>query len=484
MRAVSRRVMLALFAAALLYEAALIRYTCFAAGGADSSGYLNFARMLTEGKLLLRVTPLDALQLPSEWDDYFHPLGFVDSPVRRMMAPSYPPGFPLHMAPLGALLKWKHAPFLVTPLAALLCVIATFFLGREFGLPDRFNVAAAALLAVSPPFVFIAIQPMSDVVAALWATLAVLFAMRSRDGIRYAILAGVAFAIGVWVRPTNMLVAIPLAMAMWNSGGRTFARLGVAVAAAIPFAIPLMLINRTIFGSALMTGYGSFKDMLHWPFVYERFPHYVHWMTRLHTPIVFPLGLFVAFDRRVARWHRALLVIWFALFFAFYCFYWAYDAWWYTRFLLPAFPALLIGAMLVLRDATARKPVIAAVLIVIALAVEMRIVRKYGVLEVRNDEITYVHANSWSRKRIPPNALVASAQLSGAIYFYQQRFPVRLDLMTADRFQLLRAYAGNAGLPFYALIFDWEEKRLRENLPGNWTRIGAMRNVVLLRLDS
>ena len=132
-------------------------------------------------------------------------------------------------------------------------------------------------------------------------------------------------------------------------------------------------------------------------------------MTILHTPIIFPLDLFIVFDKRVERWQRALLVVWFMLFFAFYCFYWAYDAWWYTRFLLPAFPALLIGAMFVLRDATARKPAIAAALIAIALAAEMTIVYKYGVFNTRDDEMTYVHAASWSRKKLPPNALVASA---------------------------------------------------------------------------
>jgi hypothetical protein len=176
-----------------------------------------------------------------------------------------------------------------------------------------------------------------------------------------------------------------------------------------------------------------------------------------------------------------MLVVWFALFFGFYCFYWAYDVWWYTRFLLPAFPALIIGALLVLRRV---RPAIAVTLIACIAFAGPYWIRKLGVLHMREQEATYVHAAAWSAKKLPKNAIVASMQMSGAMYFYDGRFSARYDILTPDRFSLLRAYAGAAGLKWYAVVFDWEEEGLRRNLPGTWTKIDEMENVRLLRLDS
>ena len=50
---------------------------------------------------------------------------------------------------------------------------------------------------------------MSDIVAALWAAAAVLFALRSHRGDAWAAAAGVAFGMAVLVRPTNALLLLP-----------------------------------------------------------------------------------------------------------------------------------------------------------------------------------------------------------------------------------------------------------------------------------
>jgi 4-amino-4-deoxy-L-arabinose transferase-like glycosyltransferase len=398
---------------------------------------------------------------------------------------------------LGAIFGWKRAPFLVTPIAAALTLVVTYRLARRLGLDRRWSAAAAALLAIAPTFLFMAVQPMSDVTATLWCTAAIFFALRALDRPRYAALCGIAFSIAVWVRPSNLLlgVAVAIAVLFGTSGeapeeGRPFSRrrlvaLATAIGASVPFAVALLLVNRVLYGSAFATGYGPVHEMLSFSFAAARLPHYAKWLFVLETPIVFPGALFIAIDRRAAVWKRVLLLVWFAAFFGFYIFYWAYDAWWYTRFLLPAFPALLIATLLVLRDIPSRWTWRWTWLLVAVIAVQsVRTDRHFDIIRVRDGEAIYPYAARWAEKKLPPDALPVAMQLSGSLYFYDGRFSVRYDNLDPGRFQELRAYAGAAGLHWYAVVFNWEVPELQKNMPGTWTKLETNRNVLLLRLDS
>jgi hypothetical protein len=480
MRDVRRAILIALL---LLYGAILIRYTCYAAGGSDSSGYLNAARLIAKGQAFVRVAPLDTLHLDNTWRVVFVPLGFSDAPTPRDLVPSYPLGYPLHELVLGVLFGWKRAPFLATPIAALLAIVLTYRVARLLRLDRNWSLAAAALLAIAPSFLFMAVQPMSDVTATLWCTAAIFFALRAVRHPRYAALCGVAFAIAVWVRPSNLLLAVAIGIAMrWR-----WRLLALSIAGAVPFAVALMIVNHALYGSALSTGYGSMGGLMSFSNLATHLPHYAKWLAILETPIVFPGALLVAFDGRVGRWQRALLLIWFGAFFGFYIFYQAYDAWWYTRFLLPAFPALLIAMLLVLRDVSERWhwPKLAPALLVAVIAAQsLHLDAKYSILQLHEGERIYLYASRWAEKLLPPDALPAAMQLSGSLFYYDNRFSARYDNITAQRFQELRAYAGVAGLHWYAVVFDWEVPLLQKNMPGRWTKIDANRDVLLLRLDS
>src|ERR1700682_2997121 len=259
MRAVRRT---AIAVALLLYAAYLVRYNCSAAGGSDSSGYLNAARGIAAGHLAVHVAPLDTLHVDASWRDTFTPLGFSASPQPRMIAPTYPLGYPLHLLLFGAIGGWRHAPFYVTPLMALLCLWVTYAVGRELGVPEGYALAAAALLAVAPGFLIQALQPMSDVTAAFWCTFAILCALRAERGGRWAAACGVAFGIAVWVRPSNLLLALAVGIAMrWRVRA-----LAIAVAASLPLAIALMIVNKALYGSPLLTGYGGAGGLGGWLF--------------------------------------------------------------------------------------------------------------------------------------------------------------------------------------------------------------------------
>ncbi len=477
-----RRIVLII--AGLLYIAFLVKWSCYAAGGSDSSGYLNAARLISQGRLKVRVTELDVMRLDDSWRDVFMPLGFARAPEPKTFSPSYPLGFPLHLVPFGMLGGWNHAPFYVIQLATLLTILVLYKLAREFDLSAELSAGAAVCLAISPAWINQALQPMSDVMATLWCSIAMLGAMRvwrraTTEHLPWALLSGAAFAIAVWVRPSNILLAPAIAFAMrWR-----VRPLATAVVASLPFAIPLMAVNRYMYGSALVTGYGGVGGMVSWKSMSQCGPHHVLALILTMTPIIFPTGLLVVFNRRVDGWHRATIAAWFLPFFAFYSAYPICDAWWYLRFLLPVFPPIIIGAALLCRDYV-RRPAIRLALIIIVVIVGIGTCRYYHVGNMHDQEITYAHAVHWAQKQLPPNALVATMQISGAYHYYSDKFSARYDFLDPARFLELRAYAGSAGLKWYALVFDWEEDELNAKMPGRWTKIDGMKNVVLLRLDS
>jgi hypothetical protein len=471
------------------YFTLLVRHLDAAAAGPDSSGYMNEARLIASGRVRMVIEPLRTLGLDDSYGHLFTPFGFM---VGRngTMVPTYPAGAPIHLAIAALLGGWNLAPFLVGPLAAIGTLVLMYVVGRQLELASWLSAAGAAALAAAPVMITHAVQPVSDVLATFWALAAISAALRANEKRGFALIAGAAFGIGVWVRPTNFLMALPLAFALrWRPS-----RLLPAVAAALPFGVGLMLLNADLYGNPLRTGYGSLIDVLSWHALRKGFPLYITWIRDMLTPLVFPVGLFVVLDRRVDPWLRWLLAVWFAVFFIFYCLYDINDGWWCTRFLLPAFPPLILGTLLVMRDLLPlilgrRRPwlTVGAALVLIAIILRMQVTQNkvLETLEIGRIDTTYPLSVAWAGRQLPGNALVATGLMSGAFFYYQNRFTIRWDQMDNDSFQLMRAYALNAGLQWYALLSDVEIKPadFPKRFQGQWTAMGRFRDVTLWRLE-
>ncbi len=167
-------------AALALYGAFLVRNAAYAVGGSDSSGYANSARRLLSRTLVARPRSLELLGLPDSLAEIATPLGFIAGPRPGTITPFYPAGFPAHLAAAALVGGWERGPYLVSPIAAVLCLVFLYLLGRELGLSPAWSAGTTAALAAWPAFLFQAIQPMCDVVATLWATAAIFFAVRAR----------------------------------------------------------------------------------------------------------------------------------------------------------------------------------------------------------------------------------------------------------------------------------------------------------------
>lgn len=401
-----KRVILIVFA--VLLGAVLIANRSESVFGADSSGYANLARMLARGET---TRPVPAPGYP--------PLGFVPLPDGRM-ASIYPIGLPIHLAlfPL----------FFVSPLAGVALVLLTFRLGWRLH-SELAGLIAALLMGFCAVFVFQALQPMSDVLAAMWSVAAITAAVEGRERPRFDVLAGLCFGVAVLVRPTSMLLVLPLALVLARrlpSGPRPALRIARFILGGIPAALVLGWYNLDAFGSVVGSGYSTGGATREFALAYfaPRALHYARWTTELLSPVAILAaigGLAVA----KARW---MLLAWFAAFFVFYSFYFSYHEWWYTRFLLPAYPALAVAAGIAIAQVTARWRVAGVLLVVAALAWEGRQISRFAVLYTDEDQRLSRVPVEWAARALPPRSLVFSKEFSGSLLYYSGHRPVRWDL--------------------------------------------------------
>ncbi len=434
----------------ILLGAVLIANRSESVFGADSSGYANFARMLARGETTL---PLPAPGYP--------PLGFVPLENGRM-ASIYPIGLPIHLA--------LFPPFLVSPLAGVVLVLLTFWLGRRL-CSELAGLIAALLMGFCAVFVFQALQPMSDVLAAMWSVAAIAAAVEGRERPRFDILAGFCLGVAVLVRPTSFLLLLPLVFALARrlpagrsaggpparpaaggpAGPRPALRIAWFILGGIPAALILAWYNLDAFGSLLGTGYSTGGATREFALAYfaPRALHYARWTIELLSPVTILAaigGLFLAKQ----RW---MLLSWFAAFFVFYSFYFSYDEWWYTRFLLPAYPALAVAAGIAIAHVIARWRVAGVLLIVVALAWEGRQVSRFAVLYTDEDQRLSQVPVEWAARALPARSLVFSKEFSGSLLYYSGHRPVRWDLEPplAD--------------PPYALLMQHEEEPFLARFP-------------------
>src|SRR5439155_620690 len=121
--------------------------------------------------------------------------------------------------------------------------------------------------------------------------------------------------------------------------------LGLFFLGGLPFAGIFLTHNILAYGHPLHTGYTSIhlQDAVMAKDFTVRFSDYTHWLSVTLSPLLLLGWLGTAVNRRLDWKTRALLHTWFGTFLLFYSCYEHYGAWWYTRFLLPSIPAIILG---------------------------------------------------------------------------------------------------------------------------------------------
>jgi hypothetical protein len=468
---------------ALLWTlAAGVGFSTFAIGGADSYGYVGQAKLLAQGHL----TDTVPFSPDYTWPDVeatLTPLGFTIGRPPGVIAPKYPPGLPLLLAPLAA---WSETSiYWLVPACGALLVWVTYRLGALFGDPLA-GATGATLLAVSPTFLYQVVQPMSDVPsAACWLSALVL----ASYGLPSASAgAGAACSLAILIRPNLAPLAALIAIPAIFSGTAFRARRAVLFAVALVPALALLgWVQEVRYGSPLASGYGTLADGFSPRHIVPNLARYPRWLTESHTWFIW---LSLAAPFWIARRSLRPLVAWTALALAAAVWaaylpyvYFHSNEWFYTRFLLPAIAVMLVYAAAVTlwcvrRLSPAWRSPVALATLACLVAASLHIAYTHGAFDIRNQERKYPLAGAFVRNRGPANAFVLAAQHSGSIRYYAGRPTLRWDLLSPTRLDQVLATFRAQGYEPLLVVDAGEFEDFREKFEATGQR--AVRQLTLL----
>jgi hypothetical protein len=512
MHARTGRVLAALVAAATLGVG--LRWGTFAAGGADSYAYVSQAFLWTRGTLIETHPFADLAPTFGEWT--FAPLGYRPGPTPGTLVPIYPPGLPLAMT-AAAVVAGPWAVYLVVPMLGALAVVLTYRLGVYLDGVSS-GLASACLLATSPIFLYQLVQPLSDVPVTAWWLLSMLLALSG--GRRAALTAGLAASAAILTRPNLVLLALVPGALAWSRtpDPRTAARVCRVLwflVGACPGPLGVAGLHAWLYGSPLRSGYGTLDELYALAHIAPNVARYTGWLVDTHT--IFPLLAFAApwfATSGEARGHVAaaaanarrvigLLLAGVLLVVASYLPYALFDDWWYLRFLLPAWPSLILLATIVTRRALERaarwmtgssgRPALGVLLFVVGTAAlaswYVRVAAARHVFDLQRLERRYPETGHAVRTRIPEPAVLLAAQQSGSLRFYAGRATVRWDLLAPDALEALVTTLTERGFRPYLVVEAPEERVFRERFAAtsplgrlDWPPLLDVRSAVAVRV--
>ena len=464
---------------ALCPAAAGVARNSWTAGGADQFAYVSQADLWLNGDLTVEV-PLAANAPWPEAVVTFMPHGFRPATRGAALVPVTAPGLPLLMA--GAKRVAGHcAMFLVTPLSGALLVWITFAIGRRLG-SDALGLAAAWLVATSPAVLAMLVSPMSDVPAASFWAVAIYYALGSS---RHAsLLAGLAASVAILIRPN--LAPLGAVLAGWRvatdrkAGTRDVLRM---IAGMLPGCLLVAWINNALYGSPLASGYGSLSALFSLSFIPTNIARYGSWLVVSQTPLAVAgiAALFLPFSsiwptrdaQRAAPLLAAIvLVVW-----ALYLVYLPFEAWWFLRFLLPAWPAMCVGsAALLVRMAQSRGAWLRVIAYVVLAAVGVHSIyyaSTHGAFPTGEGEHRYVSIAKMVEQATEPSAVIVTGQHSGPIRYYAGRTTLRFDLLDAAWLDRAVQWLTTQNRRPYFLLEEWEVVEFQKKFAAS-NRLGTI----------
>jgi hypothetical protein len=150
-----------------------------------------------------------------------------------------------------------------------------------------------------------------------------------------------------------------------------------------------------------------------------------------------------------------------------------FDAWWYLRFLLPAYPVLAVATCMTVAAVAGRLrlagPVLATALVGGAVAFGLYYSADFEAL----GEYRFPIMGAYVRDRLPHDAVVFSMMHGGSTMLYSGRPIVRWDFTDRARLDEAISAVESAGYHPYAVLDDWEVKSFRDLFAGRSQR-GAL----------
>jgi 4-amino-4-deoxy-L-arabinose transferase-like glycosyltransferase len=453
-----------------------VAYGARVVGAADEYGYLSQADLWLQGRLLVDQAFVRDMPWPgARW--WFTPLAYL--PHRSIIdaiVPVYSPGLPMMLA-LAKFIGGQDAAFFVVPLCGGLLVLATYAVGRRVG-SGIAPLVAAWLVATSPLVLGYSLSTMSDVpVAAAWTGAFYLLCGTSTASAAGAgLLSGVAVLIRPNLAPLVPVLGLLYLLRVRESGRRALTHLVVFGMAAAPAALAVAVINAYLYGSPLASGYGSLR-LFDPARVIPNLRNYLAWLVEVHTPVVV-LGL-AAIALPVhrlwpgARERAGLIVIgvFVAALWVIYCLWMVFDTWWFTRFLLPSLPFMMLGigacADAVFR-ATSRWIRAAVVAAIVALGItQLQLASTHAVFTVGHGMRRYAAAAALARQLTEPNSVIVALNHSGSLRYYGGRITINIgNIESGGPIDEVLDWLQRNGVQTYATFEDWEVKEISPRFAG------------------
>jgi hypothetical protein len=243
---------------------------------------------------------------------------------------------------------------------------------------------------------------------------------------------------------------------------------GLPVAAG---ALGIAWLHTHLYGSPLRSGYGSADELYALGNVVTNLRRYAGWLAATEAVWLLAAAPAAMVGRRPPRatqaavaslWPLVLLTV---LTVASYLPYAAFDDWWYTRFLLPAFPAALLlaaaGWTNLLRRASGHTAAVALALVTALVAWQARTtMEQRDVLTLRAIEARYVLAGTLLASDAS-QPVVLAAQHSGSLRVHAGVETLRWDLLSPPDLETALAFLRSRGRRPLILVDLPEEAAFR-----------------------
>ncbi len=293
-----------------------------------------------------------------------------------------------------------------------------------------------------------------------------------------------AAALAILTRPNLVPLAafvfLVIAVGGWNrrSAERWWLRPLTFAALVAPACLAVAWLNTQWYGSPFRSGYEPLANLYAWSHLGTNLRQFGGWLVDSQTAAILlaiaaPLGYWLR--RRATSWTgtatTAAVVATIALC---YLFYRPFDAWWYLRFLLPAFPALfvLMGAGLAALSSLLPRPLaaIAAALVIGALTWHgLTYSVEHAVFTRREAERKYTAVGEYVARTLPQRAALIALQHSGSARHYSGRLTLRYERIARDQLDAVIEDLRGRGYHPYILLESWEEPQFRAYYKGRST---------------
>jgi hypothetical protein len=278
----------------------------------------------------------------------------------------------------------------------------------------------------------------------------------------------------------------------WRTGVRLPTRtlqLGIGV---LPVVVGIGWLNAHLYGSPLESGYGSLDYIYSSSHVWANATRFTKWTFETQTPIVAAAALFFLLpwmfrDQRI-DFPRLLLGGTLLAVIASYLFYRPFESWSYLRFLLPAWPVLLVLTAIALDalfqrwpSTTSRLSVLAALIVVGGWGVQ--VARENYTFDLWRGERRFVDVARYIGEHTDPRAVIVTFQHSGSIRHYADRLTLRWDMLGEGWLDRAIAYLAESGRHPYILVDAEEIEQFRQRFQSS-NRAGALDWAPIAVLDS